>query len=352
MLKKKIALIPDVQGWAFDIAANIIKNNLSDEFDIDIFYAKENNVKKSLFEILEQLKSYDIIHFFWRAILLDFEKDDFKNEVILKYGDYDEYVSEIIPKISTGVYDHLFENDLNFNKTFTSYCNSYVVSSQKLFDIYNNQNIKKPNCIMGDCFDSSLFFPENLKRFDDIQNKDEKLIIGWVGNSSWNSKEKDSNNNPIDFKGFNTILKPVIEDMQNKNYNIELFCADKNTNFVPNNKMREYYSKIHIYICVSDKEGTPKPLLEAMGCAVPIITTDIGVAKQALGPLESDYIIGSRLIGQNDNEIRILLEEKLKYLYNNREFLKMLSNENYKFSKHYEISEYQKIYRQYFRSLK
>ena len=37
---KSIALIADIQGWAFDLAANIIKKELKQDFIIDIFYSK------------------------------------------------------------------------------------------------------------------------------------------------------------------------------------------------------------------------------------------------------------------------------------------------------------------------
>ncbi len=348
---KKIALLADVKDWAFDIAANIIKNSLSNKYQIDIFYTKSEEFNKDLFKILEVLKDYDLIHFFWRVILLDFEKEDFILAVKEKYGNYEEYVKKNVSKISTGVYDHLFEDDIEFNKKFTRYCNNYVVSSKRLFDIYSNmEHVKKPAGIVGDSFEKELFFPSNLERFNFEESRDNKLIIGWAGNSAWNSSTKDENGNPIDFKGFHTILKPVIEELINEHYNIELKCVDKNVNPIPNNKMCEYYSKIHVYICVSNKEGTPKPLLEAMGCAVPIITTDVGVAKEALGDKQSNYILGNRIVGKNDNEIREKLKSKIIYLYNNRNELKELSKENYEYSKHYEIGQMKEIYNSYFQS--
>lgn len=341
---KKIALVADVKDWAFDIAAHIIKNALDNQFKIDIYYSKEFD--KNLFVILEQLKDYDLIHFFWREILLDFEKQEFKDEVCKTYGDYSAYVSKIVNKISTGIYDHLYEDNMIFNNTFTKYCKKYVVSSQELFDSYNNMNIfKKPTCIMGDSFEKERFYPTNTDRF---KFTNPEFIIGWVGNSAWNSKEKDEFGNPIDFKGFNTILKPAVDELISEGLNIKLYCADKNLNPISNDKMNEYYSKIHLYICTSYAEGTPKPLLEAMGCGIPIITTDVGVAKQALGKLQQNYILGKRLIGINDLEIINNLKEKIKYLYNNRNVLLDLSKENIEFSKKYEISTMKNVYCKYF----
>ena len=341
---KKIALVADVKNWAFDYAANIIKNSLLDDFKIDIYYSEDFN--KNLFEILETTKDYDIIHFFWRKILLEFEHEDFKNLVLQKYTDYNSYVETITKKISTGIYDHLFEDDLKFNKTFTKYCKSYVTSSKKLFDIYNSMDINlKPTYIMGDSFEKERFYPINMERFE---FKNPEFIIGWVGNSARNSKEKDEYGNPIDFKGFNTILKPAIDELISEGLNIKLYCADKNTNPISNENMNEYYSKIHLYVCVSYAEGTPKPLLEAMGCGIPVITTNVGVVNQALGKLQQDFILNTRVIGINDLEIKNQLKEKIKYLYNNRNLLLDLSKENIESSKAYEIGQMKHIYYKYF----
>ena len=347
---KKIALVADVKDWAFDIAAQIIKRALSDKYQIDIYYTKAEEFKKDLFKILETLKDYDLIHFFWRYILLDFEEnEDFKQKVIEKYGNYEEYTKRMVNKISTGIYDHLYEDDIKFNQIFTKYCKKYIVSSQKLFDIYNNiEGIKKPTAIIGDTFEKEKFHPLNIERFIFKDNK--SLIIGWVGNSKWNEKQKDENGNFIDFKGFHTVLKPVIEELQNEGYDIKLQAADKAVKQISNDDMCDYFSNIHIYVCVSYKEGTPKPLLEAMGCGVPVITTDVGVVNEALGLEQKNYIIGKRIIGQNESQIKEKLKERIIYLYNNRDLLKILSNENYKCSNKFEIGEMKKRFISYFES--
>lgn len=175
---KKIALVADVQNWAFDIAAHIIKRALEGKFQVDVYYSKSEEFNKDLFNILKALENYDIIHFFWREILLDFEREYFINKVKEKYKDYNKYVNKIVKKISTGVYDHLYQDDIVYNKIFTKYCNSYVVSSYRLLDIYSNlEGVKKPSIVMGDSFEQERFFPINIERFD---NKTKPLIIGWV----------------------------------------------------------------------------------------------------------------------------------------------------------------------------
>ncbi len=350
---KKIALVADVKDWAFHIAAKVIQGALSDRYKIDIYWADCEEFKKDLFTILEALKDYDMIHFFWRGILKAFEEkefnDDFRAKVIEKYGDYDEYVKNAVRKISTGIYDHLYEEDMQRNVNLIKYSHKYVVSSKELFDIYSNlDGVAKPAAVLGDSFSKERFYPINMERFNFKNTPDEQLIIGWVGNSTWNKAQKDENGNSIDFKGFHTILKPVIDELQAEGYNIVLNCADRNVKQIPNEEMGKYFSQIHIYICVSNKEGTPRPLIEAMGCGIPVITTDVGVASEALGNKQKEYILGKRIIGQNDEEIRKKLKEKILYLYNNKGILKELSDENYKASKYYEIECMKEKYAKYY----
>ena len=339
---KSIALIVDVKNWAFDIQAKLIKNSLKDVFKIDIFYSKSETYNDDVIKILEDVKDYDIIHFFWRKTLLPVCDIGIQK----KLGEKNIDIEELKKKLSTGIYDHLFIGDDTYNQLFNEYCKKYVTSSKKLFDIYkNNSKIKDPFMILGDTFDERMFFPKNTERFKSFEKK---LVLGWVGNSSWNNKLLDENNNAIDFKGFHTVLKPIIEELKNEGYNIETYYADKNTNFIPNNEMCDYFSKIDLYVCVSIKEGTQRPLIEAMGCGVPIITTDIGVAKEYFGEKQKKYIISERQIGKSDDEIKKELKQKIIYLYKNRKELEKLSQENYEISKIINNSYYKEKYKKYF----
>ena len=112
--------------------------------------------------------------------------------------------------------------------------------------------------------------------------------------------------------------------------------------------MCDYYSKIDVYICVSITEGTPKPMLEAMGCGVPVITTDVGIAKEYLGKQEKEFIIGERKIGKSDDKIKENLKRKIKKIYNNRNLLIELSDENYNNSKKFNSKFYKDKYKEYF----
>lgn len=102
---KTIALIADIKGWAFDLAAHMIKQELEEEFKIDIFYSKSEEFGEDLWKIIEKVKDYDIIHFFWRKTLLQFYDLEFQN----KLEEHKIEKDKLKQKISTGIYDHFMQ---------------------------------------------------------------------------------------------------------------------------------------------------------------------------------------------------------------------------------------------------
>lgn len=316
--KKRVAIIADIPNWSFDIIAQLLKKELSYQYDIDIFYCV-TDFDKDLFDILEKVKNYDVIHFLARKLLMQFDDENFKNKLLQNGYSYDEYTNTIIKKITTCVYDHLAINDdnIDYRKIFNLYSDRYIVCSKKLYDIYCNiPNCEKPWGEIKDTIDTDLFIPNNLERFDRQNIENRPLVIGWVGNSKWNRKSDDD----IDYKGLKTILEVAIKELKEEGYNITTTYADVNEKYRNSIEMQEYYSTIDIYICVSLIEGTPRPILEAMSCGVPIITTNVGIADEVLGEKQKEFILENRDIQE--------LKEKIKYLYNNRNILKELSEEN------------------------
>lgn len=351
--KPTLALVVDTPGWAFDIAAHIIQNQVKEIFDTTILYSKTETYQDDLYSILKEVENSDVIHFFWRKTLLQILSEEFKERCQQDNIDYKQYVNQLKPKLSTGIYDHLFIEDKQYQELFEKACHQYVVSSKKLYKIYNSlPDYPKPYGILGDTFEKEFFYPQKEERFElkNIQNR--PLVIGWVGNSNWNSSLTDEKGNPIDFKGYHTIVKPVLEDLIQQGYEIQIELADSSKKIIPNHQMQDYYNKIDIYLCASIVEGTPKPLLEAMACGVPVITTDVGVAKEVLGKEQQKKIIGERKIGQLeiDNQIREKLKEKIVELYQNREMLQVLHKENKKMAQQIDDEAMGRKYRNYFES--
>ena len=153
-----------------------------------------------------------------------------------------------------------------------------------------------------------MFDKNKFKNFNQ-----QKLIIGWSGNSKFSDEEDD------DLKGLNKIIRPTVEKLIYEGYNIELKIADKNVKLIPHNEMPNYYNNIDVYVCASRTEGTPNTVLEAMGCGIPIISTNVGIVPEVFGTKQSEFII------KREEEDLI---KKIKILYNNKNILEQLSKEN------------------------
>ena len=307
-VKPKLAFIIDTQGWALDNIAKNLKKYLDKYYDIDIIQCNifEGNVVK----LLILCKQYDAIHFFWRGYLslIDTkETDEYIDTLGMSKEDFvKEYIKD--KNITMSICDHLFLNEAEFWKTNTifKYCSKYFVTSNILKQIYENiEELENPICVINDAVDLELYKPINLDRYNNI----DKITIGWVGNS----KFKDSDNDH-DLKGLSKIIKPSIDELIREGFNIELKLADRVEGFTPQEEMPQYYSSIHVYVCASKTEGTPLPVLEAMACGVPVISTNVGIVQEALGKKSHKYILKERS--------KQALKQALVELINNKEELK------------------------------
>jgi glycosyltransferase involved in cell wall biosynthesis len=87
-------------------------------------------------------------------------------------------------------------------------------------------------------------------------------VVGWCGNSA------------NDGKGLSLIREAC------KGLDVELRTLDVlgGTN-IPHAAMPAWYQGLDLYICFSDSEGTPNPVLEAAACGVPVLSTDVGIVS-------------------------------------------------------------------------
>lgn len=311
--KQKIALVVDSDNWAFaNIARNVSKNIKKYDFKIIPITYLDNNLVKVYIEA----DDCDLIHFFWRENIIGLDEENFewyiRNLALTKQEFIEKFVAN--KKITSCVYDHLFSEGKEIEKTkkIFSKCKNYYVSSKILLDIYNGLDLKyKPKYVITDGVDLEDFYPINIDRFKNIHKRTVK--IGWVGNSAWK-------NDLEDFKGVNTILKPAIKELKEEGYDIEEYFADRQVRMIPHDKMVEYYSNVDILICTSKCEGTPNPVLEAMACGVPVISTRVGIVPEALGKKQSEFILKERS--------KECLKENIKKLICDSQNFSNLSQEN------------------------
>lgn len=312
MKKKKIALVVDTDNWAFANIAKNVSKNLSKIYDFKIIPIV--NLDNNLVKVYIAAEDCDLIHFFWRGNIIGKFEDNFKWYVGYLGFTLSAFKERYMNKpITTAVYDHLFlDDDLEITKKIFSICDKYYTSSNILNNIYNKLDLKYyPQTVITDGVDLKDFYPKKLERFLNFENR--KIKIGWVGNSEWSSDKED-------FKGVNTILKPALAELIEEGYPIEEYFADRQVRMIPHDQMIDYYSEIDVLVCTSKCEGTPNPVLEAMACGVPIISTKVGIVPDALGPKQKKFILRERT--------KECLKENIIYLLQHHDLFKELSKEN------------------------
>lgn len=310
-IKSKIAIITDKEGWALDNAAKEIKKYLLESYEIDIIPAdifNGNSIKLFIY-----IKDYDLVFFMWRGII-SWLYSEFSRDYIYKLGfEYEDFLKAFLKEknILTGVYDHFFlDSEQERTDFILKNIKAYSVCSKKLKKIYDNFE-KKPSCVISDGVDIELFKMKNPDKYKNLECR--TIKIGWCGNSKIIDELDD------DLKGINKIIKPSVEELKKEGYNIDLEIADRNIKIIPHDKMDEYYNKIDIYVCASRTEGHPDPVLEAMACGVPVISTDVGIVSEVFGEKQKKFII------ERSKED---LKCKIVTILNNKNILKELSKEN------------------------
>lgn len=308
--KTKIGLVVDVDNWAFYNIANNFSKHLT---EFECLIVPMSLLESDFLKMWLLLKDCEIVHFFCRGIPLSIKNPSLRAE-IEKYGDtYDHFYQKYLKGkiLTTCVYDHLFlESDFDFTQYLCSEVQQYYVSSNILYDIYQHLDIKyKPSAVITDGINLDLFYPKNIQRLDRM---DRPLVVGWVGNSAWSPGN--------DHKGLHTIIKPAIENLQKAGYSIELLSSDKLDKHIPIEEMVNYYEKIDVYVCASINEGTPNPVLEAMACGIPVISTNVGIVKDAFGPVQQQFLLEERSVA--------CLEAALKKLMESPELMHDCSKEN------------------------
>ncbi|HUH40713.1 MAG TPA: glycosyltransferase family 4 protein, partial [Castellaniella sp.] len=158
-----------------------------------------------------------------------------------------------------------------------------------------------PGMLAEDGVDLSLFSPRNLGRFQSLPHR--PLVIGWAGNSKWSSERGE------DFKGLYTVLMPAVHQLQQEGLNIRVELADRQQRHIPHEEMPEYYSQLDLYVCVSQMEGTPNPVLEALACGVPVISTRVGVVPQIFPNNPFGVVLPERSVAALKHRIRRYYEE-------------------------------------------
>lgn len=317
--RPKVALVIDVDGWAFSNIARQLQRHLGDRFDFKLIASQDLPEPGHIFMAAADCH---LVHFFWREYLRLIDHE-WARGCIQRMGiSLAEFEHRFIANkaVTTSVYDHLHLEDGQIMERipfFRDRVAAYTVASERLARIYGGiPGMPAPACVAQDGVDLSLFVPRQLERFQSVASR--PIVIGWAGNSKWASELPD-------VKGFHSILLPAIELLRQEGIQIETRFADRQTGFIAHKEMPAYYNSLDLYVCPSAIEGTPNPVLEAMACGVPVISTDVGIVPEAFGPLQKAFIVQERTPDAIASAIRRFHED--------RSLFSSLSEENIEYIK-------------------
>jgi len=238
----RLLFVADRRGWAYDNRCQELKKHLP-EYDIDITYFHD-------LPTIEHDK-YDLIYFAGYTLIGE-GRNIPRQKVVTSLAGMVTYTAE--------------EAARYVNQSFA--CSVFNREHYKaIFPYTDTALFYIPNGV-----DTELFKPAELPK---------ELVIGWAGNSKHKGKRLD-------------WLQSAC-----KNQNVPLIIQDRDVNYIPHDKMPEFYGQLSCYACVSESEGSNNSILEAAACGVPIITTPCG-NYQSIVQNDGGYILRSDLSDLED----------------------------------------------------
>jgi hypothetical protein len=235
-----IALVIDRPGWSFaNIAANV-----RDYFTQK--YAGEFDFKVLAGGTMANICADIAIVFKWDQVLGVVQRNK-------------------INKVITCLYDHVTWNQSPGDELAFKH-----VLRKTDFLGCGNQTLIKELAFRGITNDTPVFLIEdgvNTAMFKQTAHPS-LFTVGWCGNA---------------VHGFGSIKGlEIIKEACNRT-KTELAISDTSSNrVIPLTAMPAWYERISTYICASGTEGTPNPVLEAMSCGRPVISTRVGITDRLI----------------------------------------------------------------------
>ena len=241
MVKPKVLIVIDVQGWAWDIKAKNIKYWLSKFYDIDIVYTFRNT------ELKINKSEYDL-YFTFSAPMVTAVK-----------------TKQNLSRCITGITAH---RPSKFIKPFVDMVSHHHANSVMLCNVL--EKLGKNPFYTPNGVDTNMFHPIKPQYY-----KRSNLIIGHVG-------KKSKIKNQVDF------IEPIIKATD------VLYLPHYNSfsNKIPHEKMVFKYQEFDIFIAASSEDGTPNGMLEAMACGRPVIINRIGNAPELIKDGYNGFLVG------------------------------------------------------------
>jgi glycosyltransferase involved in cell wall biosynthesis len=307
---KKILIVCDKQGWAFDAIAAALKKYAPGDIRVDVFFKKDRGDLKAIYA------DYDSIHFMHWSLVTLRKLPKYKKVMHKVFGaapKFSEYAftgdSPYIPRgmITTGIHGHHDfddrktspEQDVLPSKNLIRYLSGFQrvnTVSQRLFRLFKGAGLNNMYCTQNGV-DCSVFKP--LRPL----NESLKLRVGYAGTRKRDWKE-----------GISHFIDPLREvDF------IDLKLAIPQDNYIPHKDMPQFYNDIDVYLCASSSEGFSLSVLEASSCGRPIVSTRVGGSEELIMDGHNGFFV--------KQDLKDIIA-KLRILHEDRELLIRMGRDN------------------------
>lgn len=222
-------------GWAFENIARQLEKRLSDQYSFTI---------KPIRDIHEG-DAYDVVvNFYWWDALLTRKLVIKKREIVCLYDLF-----------STGT----AERALRF-KGIANEADAVIAGNDAIYERIREIGVDRPCFVCPDGVDCELFTQQPLPP---------SFTVGWTGNTKFREQ---------DFKGV-LLIQAAAEQA-----GVALRLLDYEHRIPHRDMCGQFYRNISAYACASMSEGTPNPVLEALACGRPCITTRVGITDRLIVP--------------------------------------------------------------------
>lgn len=267
-----VLLLPDQFSWAMDFVCDALIENLP----------QHNFTKKKLHRRItgRLAKKYDVVFVTYPPYLWDFDPSS-----SFFIGGVNSFVELGIRNPQT---DHIDKT----NRDSLSRFNKLYVPCKMLQQYLKKEGIESIYTPYG--VDPRRFYPMNRKPGN-------KLIFGFAGNPNKHGSTK----------GFLDYILPAFDQVRE----VELRTALGGDESIPHDKMVDFYNSVDVLVCMSRTETGPMPVLEAMACGKPVISTNVGMVPEIVSHLSNGIIV--------DRSIESLVSW-IKHMNENRDILAQL----------------------------
>lgn len=234
-MRPRVLLVPPHVGWSFDHIARQLERRLSDRFDISVRTLQE----------LTATDRYDLtVTLLWTI----------SERVRWRLGEEPIHLSCLFDHAST-----IKEHSQKLLMRAARNMDGWIVGSAALEEVARSFDLDVLK-VCPDGVDLDLF---------QLLPPASTFTVGWCGNVAIGDGT---------YKGLHLIEQACAS------LGVPL-VTQRYEQKIPQVEMPEkFYSRISVYVCASIAEGTPNPVLEALACGRPVITTRVGITEQVVTP--------------------------------------------------------------------